>query len=228
MKKILLIISVLLLALLPVYCSGSAEENPIMELFHRGSSVASKQETNELEKVSQTQSQTLVKLNETLIKPEDLSTLSSSDLVVLKQVQKLVNEAENSVRETREDLIAANEMIKLNQETIVLLKSEDEEKAAVIDTLNKDKEKLIKSNSEQTGRIKELEKKNGPKESIEIGCLYNMNTGLQAGFDLGYKFRSGLTTSVGAYVPVEETIKNPLTLIKPESYTFSAKIGIEF
>ena len=228
MKKTFLFISILLLALLPVYCSGSSEENPIMQLFQRSSSKVLNQETKEPETLSQMQSKVLSKPKEISVKQVEQSMLSSEDLAALKNLQNLVNKAENTVSATKEDLIKANEQIIINQEKIDLLNNEDTRKSNVIENLEKDKKALSLDNSKKAGRIEELEKIHGSKKSFEIGCLYNMNSGFQAGFDLGYKFEFGLKTSVGAYIPVEDTIKNPLTLLKPEAYTFSARIGWEF
>ncbi len=229
MKKILLIISILLLALLPVYCSGSPEsKNPIMELFQKTSLKVSNPETSKQESLSKNQLKPLEIQEKILEKQKEQSVLSSEDLAALKQVQTIVNNAEKLVYSTKEDLIKANETIKTNQEKIEILEREDDNKTLQITELKDSKAKLIVENSKKDGRITELEKITGSKGSFELGCLYNLESGYQAGFDLGYKFKFGLKTSIGAYVPVEETIKDPFTLLKPVTYTFSAKIGWEF
>ena len=224
MKKLLVSLLVLSLALSPVFSSGNREVG-LKTIFLKDSTEV----TQSLIEKPIEQSSPVKKLTVSSTESKSSQENSIADMSDEEVITEIITTA-GEANEINQALFTSLAMI--NSEN-TRMAEEIAENDAYINTLETDLEKANKSNqdkdielAERKGKIDTLNEKLKAKKSYKtllVGADYNLVDGYSVGLDFGVKFDKGLTTQVGVKAPLDAL--NPIGVLDINNYTFSTKIG---
>jgi len=225
MKKFIVSLLVLSLALSPVFSLGQRELG-LKTIFLREDS---KEVTKSLTEKSTTLSNQVAKseINSTELKNLDEKSVEEmedseivNEIVTTAIEGSAINQAtlrslaiiQTENNRMKEEIEENNEYIATIETSLEEVKAESQEKEVAI--------------AEKDGQIDTLSEKLKARKSYKsllVGAGYNLVTGYSVGVDFGVKFAGGLTTQVGVSLPIDDI--NPIGALNVNNYSVTTKIG---